>query len=40
VKKKTNIEFKFLGRKPIDNKKEFKGKKEITNPIRSIATSM
>jgi len=35
-----NIEFKVSGRKTIDNKKKFKGKKEMTSLVRSIATCM
>jgi hypothetical protein len=40
MKKRMNIEFNVLGKKKTNNKKEFKGKKEMTNPIRLVATGM
>jgi hypothetical protein len=40
VKKKMNIEFKVSRRKTTNNKKKFKGKKEMTNLVRSVATCM
>jgi hypothetical protein len=40
VKKKTNIEFKFLGRETTDNKNKFKGKREMTNHVKLVATGM
>jgi hypothetical protein len=30
----------FREKKTTNNKKEFKGKKEMTNPVRLVATSM
>jgi hypothetical protein len=37
VKKKTN---NVLGKKTTNNKMEFKGKKEMTNPVRLVAIGM
>ncbi len=35
-----NIEFEVLRRKTTNNKKKIEGKKEMTNPVRSIAIGM